>query len=118
MMGIENPIPSGDIIQKVFKNESNAIRVIIVNGNGDILKSIQQEENRSGTDCSGNDGDTNRILNLLNTSESGNPTSVWVDTQLIAQSDMTIVHNSSGSTITFGVNIYNSQSIRVLYYII
>ena len=116
-MSLDNLRPAGDIVQAEHENSANAMRVIIVNGNGNIIKASQQEENRLGSDCSGNDGDINRILTLQNTSESGSPVSVWVDTQLIAQIDLTIVHNSINSEITLKVNIYNSQSIRVLYYI-
>ena len=35
---------------------------------------------------------------------------------MIDPSDLTITHNATGSTVQFGVNIYNSMNIRVFYY--
>ena len=106
-----------DIFQNVYDSTAKAWRVQFIDSSGNVIKAVQIEENRPGSDCSGVDGATGRILTLQNTSTSGAPVSVWVDTQLIAQVNMTIVHNATHSTITFGgVNIYNTQSIRVLYY--
>ena len=97
---------------------ASAKRVIIVNASGTIIKATQQEENRSGSDCSGSDGVTGRVLTLQNTSESGAPVSVWVEDSIIAQADMTVSHLSANSTITFdNIQIYNTDTIRVLYYI-
>lgn len=96
---------------------ARARRVIMVNSSGTVLKVSQIEEIRAGSDCNGIDGATGRVLTLQNTSTSGAPVSVFVDNQIIALSDMTIVHNSSSSTITFSINIYNSNTIRVFYYI-
>jgi len=96
---------------------ARAKRVILVNSAGTVIKATQLEENRSGSDCSGSDGAANRVLTLDNTSESGAPVSVWVEGQIIAQSDLTISHKSASSTITFGINIYDTDTIRVLYYI-
>lgn len=99
--------------------KSTAIcKVALVNSSGNILKISLLEENCSGSDCSGSDGATGRILTLQNTSESGAPVAVWVEDQLIEQADMTISHLSASSTITFdNINIYNTDTIRVNYYI-
>ncbi len=95
-----------------------SIYVVLVDTSGNIIKFTQQEENRSGSDCSGSDGATGRVLTLQNTSTSGAPVSVWVDSTLIALVDITIAHKASSSTITFdNINIFDSQSIRVLYYV-
>lgn len=96
----------------------NPLPIKFVDSNGIRIKSVIQEENRSGSDASGSDGATGRILTLQNTSTSGTPISVWVDDQIIAQADMTISHQSASSTITFdNINLFNSQTIRVIYYV-
>ena len=90
----------------------------IVNAIGEVIKFTQVEESRSGSDCSGSDGATGRILEIQNTSESGAPVSVWVEGQIISLNDMTISHLSASSTITFdNIGIYNADEIRVKYYI-
>ena len=97
---------------------ANAKRVIIVNASGTVLKVSPQEENRAGSDCSGSDGATGRVLTLQNTSISGAPVSVWVEGTIIAQADMTISHLSASSTITFdNINVYDTDTIRVMYYV-
>jgi len=97
---------------------ARAKRVLIVNSAGTVVKSTLQEENRSGADASGADGSTGRILTLQNTSESGNPSSVWVDDQIIAVADYTVSHLSASSTITFdNINLFDAQTVRVQYYI-
>ena len=97
---------------------ARAKRVTLVDSSGNALKFTQAEENRIGSECSGSEGATGRILTLQNTSTSGGPVSVWVGVTIIAQADMTISHLSASSTITFdNINIYNSDTIRVLYYV-
>ena len=96
----------------------NPLPIKFVDGNGIRIKSVIQEENRSGSDASGSDGAPGRTLTLQNTSTSGAPVSVWVDDQIIAQADFTFTHNSSSSTITFdNINLFDSQTIRVTYYV-
>lgn len=97
---------------------ARARRVILVNSVGTVIKATPQEENRAGSDASGVDGSTGRVLTLQNTSESGAPVSVWVDDQIIAQVDITMNNLSSSSTITFdNINLFDAQTIRVTYYI-
>ncbi|KKM65929.1 hypothetical protein LCGC14_1486310 [marine sediment metagenome] len=97
---------------------ANAKRVILVNSSGTVIKATIQEENRAGSDASGTDGATGRVLTLQNTSTSGAPMSVWVDDQIIAQADITVSHFSSSSTITFdNINLFDAQTIRVTYYV-
>ena len=74
-------------------------------------------ENYTGTDCSGSDGDANRILTLSNTSLSvSNFFSVYVSGLIQHSDDLTISHNSSGTTITFLKNLWNNDPIKVNYY--
>ena len=97
---------------------ARAKRVILVNSSGTIIKATIQEENRAGSDASGTDGATGRVLTLVNTSTSGVPISVWVDDQIIAQADITVSHLSASSTITFdNINLFDAQTVRVTYYI-
>ena len=96
----------------------NPLPIKFVDSNGIRIKSVIQEENRSGSDASGSDGATGRTLTLQNTITSGAPISVWVDDQIIAQADFTVTHNSSSSTIVFdNINLFDSQTIRVTYYV-
>ncbi len=107
-----------DIQNKEHEENSDAKRVILVNSSGTIIKATQIVEDRLGSECSGSDGTTGRVLTLVNTSESGNPVAIWVEDQLINSSDYTVSHLSSSSTITFdNINIFDTDTIRVNYYI-
>lgn len=93
-------------------DSDNAAYVKLIGSDGNPIKSVQQEENRLGSELATN------VLTLVNTSESGNPVSVWVDTQLIVAADYTVTHKSALSTITFtGISPVGSQAIKVLYYV-
>ncbi len=92
--------------------DARAKRVILVNSSGDIIKGTPIIEERSGVDLVAD------VLILQNTSESGNPVSVWVDLQLIATADYTVTHLSSSSTIEFtGISPGAGTEIKVRYYI-
>lgn len=109
---------TSDIHNKEHEENADAKRIILVNSSGTIIKATVQEENRAGSDASGVDGATSRVLTLQNTSESGDPFSVWVDDQIIAVADYTTNHLSASSTITFdNINLFDAQTIRVRYYI-
>jgi len=116
-MSMDEKVPIQDQEQHTYENAAKARRIVIVDGSGNIIKSSQIEENRLGSECSGSDGATNRVLTLANSSESGNPVSVWVEDQLINPTDYTTSHLSASSTITFSINIYNTDTIKVNYYI-
>lgn len=120
-MGFKMFTPA-EALSKAFREnsdkQSGQISVTLVNSSGESIKFTQLEENRSGADASGTDGATGRVLTLQNTSESGNPSSVWVDDQIIAVADYTVNHLSASSTITLdNINLFNAQTIRVRYYI-
>jgi len=94
------------------------VATLFVDSNGNALKIIPQEENRSAADASGSDGATGRVLTLQNSVLSASPTSVWVDDQIIAQGDMTISHLAASSTITFdNINLFDASTVRVTYYV-
>lgn len=78
---------------------------------------MPNDESYTGADLTGVDGATNRVLTLANTTLSLGPVLVFVDNQVIGSSDLTIVHNIGSSTIQFLINVYNSQTIRVIYYL-
>ncbi len=114
-MGDKSPV---DIINLGFDTTANAHKVLIVNSSGTVIKTSLQEENRLGSECSGSDGATSRVLTLQNSSESGAPVAVWVEDQLINPSDVTFSHLSASSTLTFdNINIFDADTIRVNYYI-
>ncbi len=104
--------------QDTVQWDAIAHRVILVNSAGDVVKATQLEENRAGSDCSGSDGATGRVLTLTNTAETGNPVAVWVEDQLIAIADYTVAHNAASSTITFdNIEVFDTDTIRVRYYV-
>ena len=94
-----------------------SLYVVLVDSSGNTIKNTEVEENRLGSECTGSDGATSRVLTFTNTSKSGGPVSVWVENQVIAQTDITFVHKSASSTVAFDIGIYNTDSIRVRYYI-
>jgi len=67
-----------------------------------------------GTDCSGSDGDANRVLTLNNTSLT-TTVIVALDTHLIEDDQYTVSHKASGTTITFVIKVWDSQKGEVLY---
>jgi hypothetical protein len=106
------------IKQTSIQWDALAHRVILVNGAGEVIKATLQEDFFTGSDCSGADGATGRVLTLANTSLSAAPQAVWVEDQLIAASDVTWNHLSASSTITFdNIEVFNADTIRVRYYI-
>ena len=78
---------------------------------------MTETENFNGSDCSGSDGQINRILTINNidlTSDSS--FLIFVDgLNLVNTSGYTVSHNSNHSTITFLNNVWNSQKIVVQY---
>ena len=97
---------TSDIHNKEHEESADAKRVVLVNSSGTIIKATTIPENRLGSECSGSSGATGRVLTLVNTSESGNPVSIWVEDQLINSADYTVSHLSASSTITFdNINI-------------
>lgn len=76
-------------------------------------------ENKFGSDCSGSDGDINRVLTLSNmymTIEDGFMTAVG-GFVLAYGTDYTVTHNATHSTITFLNPVYNTSPITVLYFV-
>ena len=74
-------------------------------------------ETTSGGNCTGTDGQANRVLTIGNTSTTnGSIFLVMVGgLALRTGSEFTASHLSSSSTITFLNNLYNDQSIIVEY---
>ena len=75
------------------------------------------EENFVGTDCTGSDGEKNRTLTISNTSETDNNNfQVFVNNSFLHLNvDYTIVHNTSGTAITFLNRVWDEQNITVIY---
>jgi len=74
------------------------------------------QEDRTGSECTGNSGETNRVLTLNNTelTESEN-FEVYVSGLLVSTSDYNVTHNDSSSTITFTRKIYDDMNISIIY---
>lgn len=78
---------------------------------------MPNQESYTGADLTGVDGATNRVLTLANTSLSIDPVMIFIDNQIIATADTTIVHKVASSTVQFLIPIYNTQVVRVIYYL-
>lgn len=77
-----------------------------------------QTENKNGSDCSGNNGETNRVLTLSNTGLTQS-SGFLVYVNGLAQTEnvgYTVNHLSSSTTVTFLDKIFNSTPIIVQYY--
>ncbi len=73
-------------------------------------------ENYTGSDCTGTDGTTGRVLTLSNTNTSSKEL-VFLDRNVLMSGDYTVNHLSSNSTITFNVRVWNDQKIKVFYFV-
>ncbi len=90
----------------------NPLPIKLVDGSGTRIKASQQEENRLGSDVIAD------VLTLQNTSETGGPVSILIESQPISVSDYSINHLSSNSTITFTSGLTSpTDAIRVFYYV-
>lgn len=78
------------------------------------LKPVATDEG-SGSDCTGTDGETNRVFTLSNT-EATTRVQVFVEGRLISPSNITVTHNSSDSTVEFANAIYDTDEIVVFSY--
>lgn len=69
-------------------------------------------ETYTGSDCSGNNGETNRVLTLGN-SELTRGLLVFVEGRTISPDNITVTHNDSGTTVEFINAIYDLDEIVV-----
>lgn len=68
-----------------------------------------------GSDCTGTDGDTGRVLTLNNTSLT-TIVQVWKGGRYMHSADITVAHNSTSSTVTFINEVYDDDYIEVFYF--
>lgn len=74
-------------------------------------------EDKRGSNCSLNDGDTSRVLTLANTSTTkSDGFLVVVNGTVLHSADYTATHNSSSSTVTFNNPVHDSDYIKVIYF--
>lgn len=74
-------------------------------------------EDYTGTNCSGSDGAANRVLTIANTKTSSSE-SVYLDgLRLTPSTHYNVTHYSSSSLITFLQNVFNTQTVIVVYYV-
>jgi len=99
---------SGDDITflvKVF--DSSGIDIFYVTGS--ITQTLEQF---SGSDCSGSDGDANRVLTTSGVSGASGEIIIGVDGQIIRKTDKFTV---SGDDVTFLIKIFDSSKIDIFY---
>ena len=82
------------------------------------LRGIPGEENKRGSDLTGSNGATGRVLTLANTTLTKTAGMMAIrNGAFIPKNDLTIVHNASGSTITFtNTAIFETDFIDVFYF--
>ena len=85
---------------------------LIQNGTG----VYPQKQQSTGADCSGSDGDANRVLTLSNTKTTKQVIVNAGGTFLFETNDYTVTHNSTNSTITFLNKLADNTNIEVIYF--
>lgn len=98
---------------KLLKVDSN--RYLYVSIMGGFFS--PQTEFKAGSDCSGSDGGTSRVLTLSNASLSSQELVVVDGTVYRKDTDYTMSHLAASSTVTFLGKIWDSQKIEVRYFI-
>jgi len=78
---------------------------------------VPRTETFTGSDCSGLDGETNRVLTLNNNLKTSEEIILVQGAFLYPSQDYNISHKSSNSEITFLGPIWNSQKILVKYFV-
>jgi len=75
-------------------------------------------ETKTGADCSGSSGGSNRVLTLSNTGKTSQPGFlIYVSgLALTLTTEYTVVHNSTSSTITFLNGMWDDMTIIVNYF--
>lgn len=76
---------------------------------------ILSVEEKTGADCSGSDGEVDRVLTLSNTVLT-RQLLVFVEGRIISPSNMSITHNVNDSTIEFSNKLFDSDNIVVYPY--
>jgi len=82
------------------------------------LKGTPNEETKAGSDCSGTDGTTGRVLTLANTSTMKIAAfQVFRNGAKIVKADMTVTTTGTNDTITFdNTIIFDADVIEVIYF--
>jgi len=112
-MGTGTPVSSGDKITAAKMN----LKLETVDLE-DLPAGIQpRSEYKLGSDCSGSDGDTNRVLTLSNTSLSSQERVYLDGVRLQKDTQYTVNHLNASSTITFLVKVWDTQKIQVDYFV-
>ena len=107
--------PTGN--EAAVDSTAEALQVLLVNSSGTALKITPVDETKTGTNCSGSDGASNRILTLTNTSTSATELVVVERQVLTVAVDYTVSHKAASSTITFLNAMYNTYNIFVRYFV-
>lgn len=79
---------------------------------------IPNTDNKTGVDCSGTDGQSNRVLTMDNTGKTTNAGFIVYASGLALglTIEYTVVHNQTGTEITFLNGMWNDMTIVVKYY--
>ena len=100
-----------DIWQSVYDSSDRTIRVKTLGS-----YSVAVKDKKRGSDCSGSDGEANRVLTLSNT-DSTEAVIVAVNGAVwIEDTDYTVSHLAASSTITFINRIADAMHIEVIYF--
>ena len=93
--------------------------VEVIDSSGDVKDGtgvVSHKDKKQGSDCTGSDGDQNRILTLTNTKTTQNVIVMVSGTFLVEDQDYTPAHNATSSTITFLNRLADTQYIEVIFF--
>lgn len=106
----------------IAKDDSEVPKHLLVDSSGylkvHVMAGIFQPhtETKLGSNCSGSDGDANRVLTLANSETSSDELVTLDGIVLSITTDYTVSHKAASSTITFVVKVWDTQKITVRYY--
>lgn len=107
------------ITQKTYDSTAEARKMILVTIDGTAYSIEPVIEQKTGADCTGGNGASDRTLTLTNTRlTTGNSLAVYVEGVRLtngAGKDFTVSHKAASSVITFLNSLLNVHKIIVEY---
>ncbi len=95
-------------------NSDGSIYVKLVDGSGNVIKSVRKFESLSGSAGSGGDGDPNQTYTLLTSDTSIDIVEVYLDGVLLPT---TWSKNNTLKQVTIPNNVFDTQTVVVYYYV-
>ena len=110
----------------IYKNNSGDIKVDVTDDwlaadynamvTDQKTRGAPAREDKRGSDCSGSDGDTSRVLTLANTSLTKAAIQIIVNGLFLHSADYSVSHLAASSTVTFTNKVWDNDYIVVVYF--